>query len=271
MRGRREAATRSPVFRPLPCQSVSDVEHNVHVEARERRRQLRAAVFTGDGHALAALLRQAPWPEQALQLIGDGLISAVSQRVDSAEGLARECVTALRDRDWEGDQELADGLDARLGGPATLLRPLPVDLDELASVLEGDPVQGGGRIDLSTGDVWPQPAIEYAVGVGEEDEEEDEERWLWVTSEGSRAGYRDMERFIGSINDPDVREQLDRTLGGRGAFRRFKDQLARWPELSDQWYAFSEDRHRGRARAWLAGEGYAPAARDTQPTSSPPT
>lgn len=170
-------------------------------------------------------------------------------------------MTALRDRDWEGDQELADAPDARLGGPATQLRPLPVDLDELASVLEGDPVQGGGRTDLSTGDVWPQPAIEHAVEVGDEDEDDDQGRWLCVTSEGSRAAYRDVERFIGSITDPDVSEQLDRTLVGRGAFRRFKDQLARWPELADQWYAFSEDRHRGRARAWLAAEGYAPVAK----------
>jgi hypothetical protein len=240
---------------------VSEVEQNVPVEARERRRQLRAAVFAGDGAALAGLLRQAPWPEHALQLIGDGLLAAVDQRVDGAERLARECVTALRERDWEGDQELADVLDARLGGPAPLLRPLPVDLDDLSSVLEGDPVQGGGRIDLSTGDVWPQPAMEYGVEVGEEDEDDDQECWPWVTSAGSRDGYRDMERFIGSLDDPDASEQLDRALVGRGAFRRFKDQLARWPELSDQWYAVSEDRHRGRARAWLAAEGYAPIAR----------
>jgi hypothetical protein len=65
------------------------------MEAKERRSQLRAAVCTGDGHALAALLRQAPWPEHALQLIGDGLIAAVGQRVDSAQGLARECVDGV--------------------------------------------------------------------------------------------------------------------------------------------------------------------------------
>jgi hypothetical protein len=239
------------------------------MEAKERRRQLRAAVFTGDGDALVSLLRQTPWPEYALQLMGDGLIAALGQRVGGAEELARECATALGERGWEGDQELAAVLDARLGGPVPLLRPLPVDLDELASVLEGDPVQGGGRIDLQTGDVWPQPAIEFAVEVGEEEDEED--RWLWVTSQGSRAGYRDMELFTAGIGDPDISERLSRALVGRGAFRRFKDQLARWPDLSDQWYAFSENRHRGRARAWLADQGYAATARDTQPSSSPPT
>ena len=58
-----------------------------------------------------------------------------------------------------------------------------------------------------------------------------------------------MELFIARIGDPDVREQLHRMLVGRRAFRRFKNQLARWPELSDQWFAFSEDRQRGTSMA----------------------
>jgi hypothetical protein len=39
---------------------------------------------------------------------------------------------------------------------------LPVDLEELAGILEGDPLSVGGRIDIRTGEVWPQAAIEYA-------------------------------------------------------------------------------------------------------------
>lgn len=57
-------------------------------------------------------------------------------------------------------------------------------------VLEGDPVQGG-RIDLATGEVWPQAALDYAEEVGDvTGEVDDPERWLWVDSEGSREGYR---------------------------------------------------------------------------------
>ncbi|MDI9953258.1 MULTISPECIES: hypothetical protein [unclassified Rhodococcus (in: high G+C Gram-positive bacteria)] len=58
---------------------------------------------------------------------------------------------ALRVRDWTGDDVLADQLDAALGtSPTPLLRPLAGDLDKLTSVLEGDPVDGGDRIDLKT-------------------------------------------------------------------------------------------------------------------------
>jgi hypothetical protein len=213
----------------------------------------------GDGAQLVAMLAEQGWPDDALQIIGDGLLAAERTEPDGAAKLARECVAVLRGRGWEGDEELAETLEARLGvTPRALRRPLPVDLDELAAVLEGDPLQGGGRIDLTTGDVWPQPAIEYAREVGDEDEDDegDAERWLWFDSEGSGAGYRDMELFIDWVEDPDIADRLSIAIQGRGAFRRFKDTLTRWPQLLDRWYAFSEDRQRGRARAWLAVEGY---------------
>jgi hypothetical protein len=138
-----------------------------------------------------------------------------------------------------------------------MLRPLRVDLEELAGVLEGDPARGGGRFHLRTGQVWPQSAIEYAQEAGEEDEE-DEKQWLWVQNEGPRAGYRDMQLFIDMLDDPGRADRLTVAVAGRGAFRRFKDTLARWPDLLDRWYAFSDDRQRGHARAWLAAAGYTP-------------
>ena len=51
-------------------------------------------------------------------------------------------------------------------------------------------------------------------------------------------------------------DRLEIAISGRGAFRRFKDVLARWPGELDRWYAFSAERQRGRARAWLADAGY---------------
>ncbi len=89
------------------------------------------------------------------------------------------------------------------------------------------------------------------------------DRWLPVDNEGSRESYRDMELFIASVEDPGRAERLARAIAGRGAFRRFKDELARWPGELERWYAMSEERHRGRARSWLTAAGYRvlPAAR----------
>ena len=117
------------------------------------------------------------------------------------------CVSALRERSWDGDHELAEALDAALGsGPTPMLRPLPVDLEELSMILEGDPVQGGGRIDLGTGEVWPQSAIEYAEEVGEMTRRMTTPiggcGW---TARGRGAATDDMVWFIEELDDPNLR------------------------------------------------------------------
>ena len=151
---------------------------------------------------------------------------------------------STEERRWDGDRELAEALDAVVGdGPTPTLRPLPVDLEEFSMIMEGDPVKGGGRVDLTTGEVWPQSAIKYAEEVGEEDDDPD--RWLWVHCEASHDGYRDMVWFIEDLDDAGLADRLARAISGRGAFRRFKDTLFDRPELMTRWYAFSGDRHRG--------------------------
>lgn len=230
---------------------------------RDRQTELRVVLAEGDSERLLDVLDQG-WPGDALQLVGDALgRGAIAGPAARGSALARRCASELRSRDWEGDVELAETLEARLGiGPVRLLRPIPVDLEELSMVLEGDPVNGGGRIDLRTGEVWPAAAIEYAQDSGDldEDDDEDDDRWLWVTSEGSRGGYRDMELFTALLEDADLVARLERALVGRGVFRRFKDVLAESPTDLQRWYAFSDERQRGRARAWLAAEGYATTA-----------
>jgi hypothetical protein len=231
------------------------------MDTKEWRNQLRGAVRTGNGPAVVAHVGRGPMPEEPLQLIGDGLLAALAQGVDGADDLAGDCLNALRQRDWYGDDTLADQLAAALGeGPTPMLRPLPVPLDELADILEGDPMLGGGRIDLRTGEVWHRAVIEYEQEMGNEDPDEDEDpdRWLYIECEGSRYGYRDMEMFIGTLSNEDRADRLEIAIQGRGAFRRFRDVLARWPDELDRWYAFSEDRQRGRAREWLAAAGYRP-------------
>jgi len=112
------------------------------------RSQLRGAVYRGDGAALVELLGRA-WPDDAQQMVSDGLGSSLRDRVEGAASLAATCLTALRVRAWERDGELADSLEAALDPSRTpALIPFPVDLEELAMSLEGDLIHGGGRVDL---------------------------------------------------------------------------------------------------------------------------
>jgi hypothetical protein len=219
---------------------------------------LRSAVFRGDGSVVEVL--RGRLTDEVLQLAGDGLRNAVAQGVPGAAGLAAQCAAALRERDWEGDEELSEQLMAILNQDATpLLRALPVDLEQLASLLEGDPVLGGGRIDLKTGDCWPQLSEYDEDGLEEDGLESDEDRWLYVECVGSRDGFRDMELFIATMDDLTIADRLEIAISGKGAFRRFKDVLSRWPEELQRYYLFSGERQRGRARAWLASAGYRPA------------
>ena len=230
---------------------------------------LRIAVYEGDHSSLVRILGGAVRPD-VLQLAGDALAAAAAVEVAGAEELAGAWGDALRERGWAGDEELAAELDAAMGRrPAPPGRPLPVDLDELSALLEASLGEEGGRIDLETGEVWHASTIAYFAE--EEPEQvpdlEDPDRWLYVGPEGSDEGYRDMEDFIGRVDNPDRADRLGIAIDGRGAFRRFKDTISRWPDDQERWYRFSDERRRGRARQWLSFAGYRVAPKGSETTT----
>jgi hypothetical protein len=68
--------------------------------------------------------------------------------------------------------------------------------------------------------------------------------WIW---------YQDMADFAETITDERAGRRLARAIQGRGAFRRFKDQLhEEHPRLLPAWYAFHDARATRRAVQWLA-------------------
>src|SRR4051794_14890722 len=115
-------------------------------------RALRGAIWSGDPATCIAAASGRP-TGMLLQLSGEALLLALRSDPAAADP-ARALIGELRDRDDAGDEELAAELEAGLGdGPLPLLRPLPVDLEDLTMVLEGDRMTTGGRIDLETGEV----------------------------------------------------------------------------------------------------------------------
>jgi hypothetical protein len=67
--------------------------------------------------------------------------------------------------------------------------------------------------------------------------------------------YGDMVDFANRISDERAGRRLVRALQGRGAFRRFKDELhEEYPELLPAWYALRDTRARRRAVEWLLEE-----------------
>lgn len=231
------------------------------MDTQQLRETLQNAVSVGDGQLLVATLTSKGWPDHVLQVVGDGLREAVEQHVEGAEPLAHGCVSQLRERGWEGDEDLAVAIEGALGlGEPSQLQPLPVDLDDVGDILGSHPVEGGGRIDLRTGEVWHESPFDDTFDDDDDDEDEDgnPDDTLWVGGEGSRAAYRDMEVFIGTLADPVMADRLSIAIDGPGAFRRFRSVISRDDGVAAQWRAFSDERTRGRARAWLAVEGLTP-------------
>jgi Uncharacterised protein family (UPF0158) len=68
--------------------------------------------------------------------------------------------------------------------------------------------------------------------------------WVW---------YQDMADFAEALTDERAARRLARAIQGKGAFRRFKDELhEEYPDLLPTWYAFRDIRAKRRAVQWLA-------------------
>lgn len=221
--------------------------------------QLRIALHGREGPAIVAALTDRPLLDVA-HLAGDGLVHAVEQQADGAQELAEQLAWGLGERDETGDLELAAELAAACSTSApTALRPLPVDLDQVAASLEGqDLFDPGWRIDVATGRWWPEDPMDV-IGEAPPDHWDDDEAWLVVEPLGSSDGWQDMRDFISLVEDSRLAEQLEAAIRGRGAFRRFGDLIHREEQLSRRWRLFTDQRQLGRARHWLAAHGFRPA------------
>jgi hypothetical protein len=64
--------------------------------------------------------------------------------------------------------------------------------------------------------------------------------------------YEDMADFAERISDEPVGRRLARAIQGKGAFRRFKNELHReYPQLLPVWHAWADIRAKRRAVEWL--------------------
>ena len=136
------------------------------------------------------------------------------------------------------------------------LKPVPADLEELAEVLEGDPMAGGGILNLDTGEVIPECAIDYMRDDEGIDLYETIENQLSVDRLGSHEAYQDMVDYIATVADEHLADLLTVAVTGRGAFRRFTDVLADRTGTLEPYHAFAHARKYQRAAAWLAERGY---------------
>jgi hypothetical protein len=125
--------------------------------------------------------------------------------------------------------------------------------DEIARYLEDPP-------DWELSD-WMKGAIEEARQV----EEGYGTRYIQIPQADTHEDYRDMERFISTVRNSDLRDRLWRAIEGRGAFRYFKDVLADHSAERERWFAFKDRCIYERVSDWLESENIEP----TNPVGPP--
>jgi hypothetical protein len=70
--------------------------------------------------------------------------------------------------------------------------------------------------------------------------EQDRQRYLRVEAVPSRDQYTMMESFIETVTFDPLKTLLNDAIVGKGAFRRFKDTVARHPDERKRWFAFRD-------------------------------
>lgn len=76
-----------------------------------------------------------------------------------------------------------------------------------------------------------------------------------VPQADTRDAYNLMVEFTATVRDLHLRELLEVALDGRGAFRRFKDVLLRYPDERERWFEFRDSALRREIDAWLESVG----------------
>ncbi|MBR3832667.1 MAG: hypothetical protein IKJ72_03445 [Mycoplasmataceae bacterium] len=106
-------------------------------------------------------------------------------------------------------------------------------------------------INLETGEVYNRWHFET-----EDMDEEEIEDFFWQNKIISLPmcfelnEYKDMVLFADSINSDEIRNKLYKALNGKGAFSRFKKEIA-YLGIREKWFLFRDERLKEKVKQWL--------------------
>ena len=132
-------------------------------------------------------------------------------------------------------------------------KALKIDLDELCSAMADSSYEHEYYLDLETGEILfiSDYMDDEETGKLKDQVEEDSYRYERIPEAESHQGYEDMVEFIATVKDEHLAELLEVAINGKGAFRRFKDVLLKYPEERESWFQFKDDIMQRRALEWL--------------------
>ncbi len=141
------------------------------------------------------------------------------------------------------------GKGAKGGGGAAAVRQVPIAWEALEDAFENNAPEVHSYLHMESGEV-----IRIVDGIADPAMHKriiDDAIYLRIDPVSSREQYRWMERFIATVETPELRNRLLSSIDGKGAFRRFKDVLMAYPVDRERWFAFRSERLRACMDAWL--------------------
>jgi len=145
---------------------------------------------------------------------------------------------------------------ADIGPKGEVKRKVPVDIDELRYAFDDASEENFYYLDLKTGKV--EMEMDECLTDDERgalDEKYDPKRYLRVPSGDRNEKYHDMERFVQTVEDDNMKKKLLIALDGRDASGRFHRALSRYPTELEKWHSFREERENARVMEWLERNG----------------
>jgi hypothetical protein len=144
--------------------------------------------------------------------------------------------------------------------PKSTTRKVPVAWEALEDAFENNAPEVHSYLNLDNGDVIrivdgvAEPAMHTRIATDND--------YLLVDPVSSREQYRWMERYIATVEEPELRQKLVSSIDGKGAFRRFKDVLMAYPVERERWFTFRSERLRAAMQSWLDAHSLESVARE---------
>jgi len=87
--------------------------------------------------------------------------------------------------------------------------------------------------------------------VNSADIDNNDKNYIALPGWSPKDGYRLMEKFTASLNNPVARQELTTALNqNKGVFRAFRDVLEHYPEIEKIWFKYKEQKLRSQIIAW---------------------
>ena len=145
-------------------------------------------------------------------------------------------------------------------------RKIPVAWDALEDAFENNAPEVHSFLHLENGDVTR--IVDGVAEPGMRTRVSRDPLQLRVNAVSSREQYRWMERFIETVDEGIVHDELAASIDGKGAFRRFKDVLIAHPIERERWFTFRSERLRACMEAWLSAHDLEAIPRPDWPVPS---